>query len=148
MTILRQVRAPWLRREQSRRMSLTIGTTTVGMERQTVRNFGKPRTPYHSSSPFFPPLSGGDPRKLIGMWVQEYKVSNATTRDLQIVNLSDGRSTTPTNNHPSPDENTQTTDPDDHSLEYFFRLPLTSSPNSGRTGGKIPGSQGTYLWVA
>ena len=71
--ILRQIRAPWLRREQSRHTSLTIGTTTMGTKRQIVRKFGKPRTPYHSNSPFFPPLSGGDPRKLIGIWLRNTK---------------------------------------------------------------------------
>ena len=47
---------------------------------------------------------GGDSGKLVEIRAWEHIVSHATIRDFQIVNLSDGHSTVPTNDHPSSDE--------------------------------------------
>jgi len=58
------------------------------------------------NSSTFHPLSSGDSGKLIEIRAWEHKVSNVTTRDFQIVNLSDGRSTAPTNDDPSSGEST------------------------------------------
>ena len=90
-------------------------------------------------------LLGGGSRELIEVRGQDHNASNATTREFKIVNFSGGGFATPTKDHLSSNENTQTANTNDHPLKYFF--PFAGSVDSDRTGGEVPGSQGADLWA-